>query len=220
MAALNGPVLLPDGGKKPQQVFVFLHGYGADGNDLIGLAPYIRDLLPNAVFLSPNAPFPCDMSPFGYQWFPIATLAREELGQGVEHAAPILDKYLDDVLSEYGLTNADLILFGFSQGAMMALRMALVERDNMAGVIACSGAAAGVEKGDIRPGIKTPILLLHGDIDNVVIPDYFHQTTAFLDNANVGYEGHLIPGLPHGINDAAIMHTRNFIKHFHGVLNP
>src|SRR5690606_32458213 len=114
---------------KPKQLIIFLHGVGADGNDLIGLAYELAKHLPDAHFLSPNAPEPFDMAPFGYQWFSLQQyvtqsmeLAFEQAGkfEGAKHAAPPLNAFIDAQLKRFDLTEKDLLLFGFSQGCMMA----------------------------------------------------------------------------------------------------
>src|SRR5215470_17407313 len=114
---LEGPSRRPRAGGKPKSLVVLLHGLGADGNDLISLASYWAPLLPEAEFLSPNAPFPCDMAPYGYQWFSFQERTRA--------AAPFLDAFLDEALEARGLDASRLALVGFSQGAMMSLHVGL-----------------------------------------------------------------------------------------------
>lgn len=116
MPALSGPSRPPASGGKPRRLVILLHGLGADGNDLIGLAPYWAPLLPNAEFLSPNAPFPCDVAPYGYQWYSSQDRTPEAAFAGVRVAAPILDAFIDEALAERGLDDSELALVGFSQG--------------------------------------------------------------------------------------------------------
>ena len=122
---LSGPSFPPQSGGKPSRLVILLHGLGADGNDLIGLAPYWAPLLPDAEFLSPNAPFPCDMAPYGYQWFSVQDRSPEARLAGVRAAAPILDAFIDDELQKRGLDRGDSALVGFSQGTMMSLFVGL-----------------------------------------------------------------------------------------------
>ena len=122
---LSGPSRPPASGGKPKQLVILLHGLGADGSDLIGLAPYWAQLLPEAEFVSPNAPFPCDMGPFGHQWFSVQDRAPATVLAGVRAAAPILDAFIDDLLTERGLASGSLAIVGFSQGTMMSLFVAL-----------------------------------------------------------------------------------------------
>jgi len=125
---LDGPRVPPRSGTATSLV-VFLHGYGADGNDLIGLANFWGMLLPNTAFVSPHAPEPCPDAPMGRQWFPLARIDPAKLRAGVMSAAPILDAFLDAELAQHGLTNAALALVGFSQGSMMALHCGLRRRE-------------------------------------------------------------------------------------------
>src|SRR6516162_3587433 len=121
IAALSGPCRPPASGGRPSRLVILLHGLGADGNDLIGLAPYWAPLMSEAEFLSPNAPFECDMAPYGYQWFSSLDRSPAAVLAGVRAAAAILERFLDAALAERGLGAGDMALVGFSQGAMMSL---------------------------------------------------------------------------------------------------
>ncbi len=123
--ALSGPSRPPLAGAKPRRLVILLHGLGADGDDLIGLGRVWAPSLPDALFLSPNAPFPCDLSPYGYQWFSVEDRSEERTLAGVRAAAPFLDAFIDEALEENGLSAGDLALVGFSQGTMMALYVGL-----------------------------------------------------------------------------------------------
>src|SRR5690348_18484075 len=122
---LEGPSRPPHRGGKPKSVVVLLHGLGADGNDLISLAPYWAPLLPEAEFISPNAPFPCDMAPYGYQWFSVQDRSQPAVLAGVRAAAPSLDAFIDEELAKRGLDESAAALVGFSQGTMMSLFVGL-----------------------------------------------------------------------------------------------
>ena len=122
---LDGPRAGPAVEGAADSLVVLLHGLGADGNDLIGLAPELSRLLPGAAFVSPHAPFPCDMAPFGRQWFSLQDRAPQSLLAGARMAAPILDRFIDDELARHDLADDRLALVGFSQGTMMALYVAL-----------------------------------------------------------------------------------------------
>jgi len=123
MTKIEGPSHGPHSGGKPKQLIVLLHGYGADGNDLIGLAPVLAPLVPDAVFHSPNAPYRCEGSPMGYQWFGINRFDPESRLAGVRSAAPFADTFLTDTMAQYGLDESSTILIGFSQGTMMSLHV-------------------------------------------------------------------------------------------------
>src|SRR3954451_4770664 len=125
MMRLSGPSRPPLDGGRPRKLVILLHGLGADGNDLIGLQQYWGRLLPEAEFVSPNAPFPCDMAPYGYQWFSVQDRTPATVLAGVRAAAPMLDAYIDEQLQQRGLAESDAALVGFSQGTMMSLFVAL-----------------------------------------------------------------------------------------------
>src|SRR5712691_9791367 len=125
LMALSGPSRPPGAGGKPSRLVILLHGLGADGEDLIGLQQYWGRLVPEAAFVAPNAPFPCDMAPYGYQWFSVQDRTPDSVLAGVRAAAPFLDALIDNALTERGLEDSDLALVGFSQGTMMSLFVGL-----------------------------------------------------------------------------------------------
>ena len=214
---LEGPSLPPAGGGKPKQLVVLLHGYGADGNDLIGLAPHWAPLLPEAEFLSPHAPFPCEMSPSGRQWFGFQGRTQEQVLEGVRIAASILDDYLTALLAERGMAESALALVGFSQGAMMSLYVSLRRAKPVAGVVAYSGRlfAAEALAGEMKSRPK--ILLVHGDADQVVEPVAHPEALTALQAAGVAVEGMLRPGLGHGIDAEGLTRGGEFLKAAFGV---
>src|ERR671910_2370048 len=118
MAKLLGPATGPLAGGAPRQLVVLLHGVGADGQDLIGLAPMLAEKLPHALFIAPDGPQPCDMAPYGRQWFSLQDRRPAALLAGVKRAAPLLDAFLDELLERHGLDEGRLALLGFSQGTM------------------------------------------------------------------------------------------------------
>ena len=123
MPKLSGPLLAPRSGAAPKQIVVLLHGYGADGGDLIGLGHHWGQALPDTLFVAPNAPMPCAGNPFGFEWFPLAVDRIAGRIEGARNAAPMITEFLDDLWAQTGLTAADTFLTGFSQGAMMALHV-------------------------------------------------------------------------------------------------
>src|SRR6202043_1925143 len=139
MMSLSGPTRPPVAGGKPRRLVILLHGLGADGNDLIGLQQVWGRLLPEAEFISPNAPFPCDMAPYGYQWFSAQDQSPAARLAGVRAAAPILDGFIDQSLAERGLADSRAALVGFSQGTMMALFVGLRRAQPAAGILGFSG---------------------------------------------------------------------------------
>lgn len=211
MKKLDGPRALPLSGNVKKLV-VFLHGLGADGNDLISLADEFADVLPDTGFVSPNAPFPCDMAPYGYQWFSLMDRTPSKVLAGVQVAAPILNQFLDELLAEYKLKAGDAALVGFSQGTMMSLYTALRRPEAVAGILGYSGAMIGGEllKDELKS--KPPVCLIHGDADGVVPYEAMAMAEGFLKQAGVPLETHTAKGLGHGIDGPGIMTGKAFLK--------
>lgn len=209
---LNGPRLGPASGGPARQLVILLHGYGADGNDLIGLGRSWAPLLPDAAFVSPNAPHPCGMSPMGREWFPLDMRDVDEYARGVASSLPVLNGFIDKELKEHGLTARDLALVGFSQGTMMALAAGLSRDDPPAAILGYSGALAMAE---FAPDIaqKAPkIFLVHGDMDNVIPVEAQAIVREQLAAIGVPVEWHICRGLAHGIDQEGLMLGGGFLK--------
>jgi phospholipase/carboxylesterase len=201
---LSGPAVPPKAGGAPKQLIVLLHGIGADGNDLISLAPYYQSVLPEAYVVSPNAPFPFDMAPFGYMWFSIGNLRLDTRMDGVRAAAPMLNAFLDAELARHRLSDADLLLVGFSQGAMMTLHVGLRRDRAPAGIISHSGMLVADARFAVEIKVRPPVLLTHGTADDVLPPACLPAAEAALKAVGVPVEAHLIPGLGHGIDETTL----------------
>ena len=160
---LSGPSYGPASGNAPKQLVVLLHGRGADGNDLIGLAPMFAEHLPDALFLAPDAPHPCDGAPFGLQWFSLIDRSPENIAAGVRGAAPAVDGFLDHHLVRHGLGDGDLALFGFSQGSMMALYVGLRRKGQPAAVLGYSGMLAAADS--LAAEITALVLLTNREVE-------------------------------------------------------
>jgi phospholipase/carboxylesterase len=168
--------------------------------------------LPNALFVSPDAPFPCDMAPMGHQWFSLQEWTEAAMLEGAKTAFPLVDNYLDKLLKATGLTDADMCLVGFSQGTMMSLYVAPRRRNACAGVLGYSGALLGgrdLKNANIH---KIPTCLIHGDADTVVPVSAWHQATNTLKDADFPVTGEVIPGLAHGISDGGIKTGLEFLR--------
>lgn len=187
---------------KARSVVVFLHGYGADGADLLGLADPLAPHLPDTVFLAPDAPEPCSGNPFGRQWFPIPWLdgsSEVQAGTSLAASAALLDAFLDARLAEEGLTDAALALVGFSQGTMMALHVAPRRAAAMAGIVGFSGRLLQPARLTAEARTKPPVLLLHGDQDPMVpFADLALAETA-LRAAGFEVNAFVMKGMGHGI---------------------
>ena len=183
---------------------VLLHGLGADGNDLIGLAPHLAQVLPGAAFVSPHAPYPCDMAPFGRQWFSLQTREPARILAGVQDAAAHLNAFLDREREAYGLAEDRLALIGFSQGSMMAMQVALRRVQPCAAVIAYSGMLVGAERLGAEIKSRPPVLLVHGEADEVVGFSAMAAAEQALKANGVAVTALARPGLGHGIDEAGI----------------
>lgn len=208
---LDGPRLGPPAGEPTRRLLVLLHGVGADGHDLIALAPYFRALMPDALVVAPNAPEPFDMAPFGYQWFSIRDLEVIPRLDGVRRAAPILDRFIDAELARLGLGEDRLILCGFSQGGMMALHVALRRRRPVAALISHSGMLIGPEHLAAEIRSRPPVLLTHGAADDVVPAAALPVAKAALEAEGVNVRAHLVPGLGHGIDETTVRTALGFV---------
>lgn len=209
---LDGPTRSPASGGVPKQLVVLLHGYGADGNDLIGLAPHGARFLPDAEFISPHAPFPCEAMPFGRQWFGFQGRTGAEVLDGVRKAAAILNQYLTELLAEKNMDESQLALVGFSQGAMMSLFVSLRRAKPVAAVVAYSGRLFATESLGSELRSRPKILLVHGSADEIVPPDALPQAYAALQKAKVPVEQMLRPGLGHGIDEEGLMRGGEFLR--------
>ncbi len=209
---IAGPVLPPRSGAPPRQLVVLLHGYGADGEDLIGLAEPLGEVLPHALFAAPNAPVRCAQNPFGYEWFPLDFEAMvESVGLGTPLARGAVLEYLDDLWVRTGLGAADTFLVGFSQGAMVALHIGLSLPEKPLGLVSFSGALVPPEGfgTDLLP--KPPVCLVHGELDTVVDPILTRQAAQTLSAAGYQVSFHLSPGLPHGIAPDGLSFAARFM---------
>lgn len=210
-AKLSGPMVPPKNGGAPKQAVVLLHGYGSDGQDLIGLAAYWRDLLPDALFVAPNAPEPCRGNPGGYQWFPVTPEDLPYRFDGASKAQPVIAGFLRDLWAQTGLGPSDTILGGFSQGAMMALHMGLTLDEALMGVIGFSGALIAPEGFATYSGPRPPVCLVHGDRDPVVDPSLSEEAAAVLRSKGFSVSYHVEAGAGHTIAEDGLAFAGEFI---------
>jgi phospholipase/carboxylesterase len=221
---IDGPRLNPRSGKAKQLV-VFLHGYGADGNDLIDIGQQWQKLLPDTAFVSPHAPDRCMQSPQGRQWFPLTMRDPEERWRCVTYAQPTLDTFLDAELARHDLDGSRLALVGFSQGTMMALHVGLRRKIAPAAIVGYSGVIVGPEHlGEATArnakGQTPPILLIHGDQDEVISAEALFMSSDALGSANIPCQWHLSSGIGHGIDGPGLMHGGLFLANSFGMKFP
>lgn len=197
---------------KTKSLVVFLHGYGADGSDLLGLADPLGPHLPDTMFVAPDAPEKTNGG-YGLQWFPIPWLdgsSEEAAAQGLARASNDLNGFLDTLLAAEGLDETALALLGFSQGAMMAMHVAPRRAKAMAGVVAISGRLLAPENiGEIR--VKPPVLLIHGDADEVVPFGNMEHAGQVLTGAGIETYGHVMQGTGHGIAPDGLQVALSFL---------
>lgn len=199
--------------EKPKKLMVFLHGYGASGEDLIDLAREFKHILPDAHFVSPNAPFDLQ-HPFssGYQWFSLGSYEPRILYPQILEANRILDIFINSQLQRFDLTHQDLILVGFSQGAMMAMYNSIRNQNQNAGIIAYSGKLILPTMLGESIGSKPKICLIHGKEDDVLPFDNFLEAQKLLQEIEIPTECHALEGLGHGIDHHGIRIGKQFLQ--------
>ena len=200
---------------KAKQVVVFVHGYGADGADLLGIADVLAPHLPGTAFHAPNAPEPCLGNPFGYQWFPIPRLdgsAPAAAEASMAASVADLDAYLDGVLAAEGLTEDRLVLFGFSQGTMMSLHVAPRRAAPCAGVVGFSGRLIAPERLAAEARVRPPVLLLHGDVDEMVPFASLKEAADTLVADGFETYAYVMEGTGHGIDPGGLGQALAFMK--------
>lgn len=207
---LSGPMLTPLSGQV-KRLLVLLHGYGSDGADLISLGQYWSPMLPDTLFVSPNAPNACAVNPAGYEWFPLQTDRTIGRLEGAPVAREIIVNFLVDLWGQTGLKAEHTILAGFSQGAMMALHTGLSLDEPVAGIVSFSGVLippAGLVEG-LAP--KMPIAIAHGDLDGVVDPNQSREAVETLTGLGYEVSYHRSPNTAHGISQDMLDFATGFI---------
>lgn len=198
-----------------ESVVIFLHGYGADGADLLGLSGPLAPHMPNTTFIAPDAPEKCAANPFGYQWFPIPWMdgsSPEEAEAGMERATVDLNAFIDKVLEDEGVNPENLAIFGFSQGTMIALHVLPRREDPVGGIVGFSGRLMDAESLAEQVKSKPPIMLVHGDQDDVVPPASLEQASRALAAAEFEVYAHMSTGIGHGIAPDGLEFALQFLK--------
>jgi phospholipase/carboxylesterase len=214
-ANLDGPRLAPKEGPA-RQLVVFVHGYGADGNDLIEIGRAWQVWLPQAAFVSPHAPRPCGQAPMGREWFPLTFRSPSERWDGCNMAAPGLDAFLDAELARHNLPPSALALVGFSQGTMMSLHVGLRRAVPPAAIVGYSGMLILEGDSDVegyKPQIRArpPILLIHGDRDELIPVDALFHSASVLAAMEIPVEWHIAAGFSHEIDPEGLRQGGDFL---------
>lgn len=226
MTNLDGPRLNPLSEQPAKQLIVMLHGYGADGHDLIDLGKIWQTKLVNAAFVSPHAPDPCELSPFGRQWFSLQQYdpellrrdpmrlaeAFEKLVIGTRQAQSILETYIQRELNSLSLGWKDVALVGFSQGTMVSLFTGCRQMAGPAGVLGYSGALVGASILQQEITSRPPITLLHGEEDDILPYPSMGLATSGLESAGIDVTSHTRPGLGHSIDMDGIQIGGDFLS--------
>lgn len=209
--ALDGPRLAAQSGKASSLV-IFLHGYGADGNDLIAIGHEWQTALPDTEFVSPHAPEPCAQNPAGRQWWDLQARSDEERQAGLNRAGPQLDAFISAEIARSGLPASKVALVGFSQGTMMALHVGLRRPEPVAGIVGYSGVLAGANhlKEEIRA--RPPVFLAHGTMDQVIPIDALVATVEALAENGVPRSWHVAHGMAHGIDRTGLSLGAQFLQ--------
>jgi phospholipase/carboxylesterase len=214
MTTLSGPMLAPADGGAPRRIVVLLHGYGADGHDLVPLARHWQALLPEALFVMPDAPTPIPGYVAGRQWFAVPGELPVRQLDGVPGARAVIVDFLEALWAQTGLAAGDTLLTGFSQGAMMALHVGLGLDAELLGIIGFSGAF--VPPADF-PAARPPVCLVHGDLDNVVPSEMSEKAEQLLRQAGIDVRRHVSPGAGHVIAPDGLAFADAFIAERLGV---
>lgn len=209
---IDGPRIPPAAGGAARSLVVFLHGYGADGNDLIGLGAEWARALPTTAFVSPHAPEVCADAPTGRQWFRLTMNDPQEFGRGVARAQPALNSFLDSELKRQHLDEGATALVGFSQGTMMALHVGPQRERRLAGIIGYSGLLADPAALKASPVQKQPVLLIHGDGDDLIPVAALFSAAQGLAAAEIPVEWHVSAGIAHGIGPDGAELGLNFLR--------
>ncbi len=201
---------------KVKNLVILLHGVGSNGRDLISLAPYWVQALPDTLFISPDAPFPCDMAPPGYpnsyQWFSLQNRNPAVMLRGVKDVEPLLKQFIDEQMKANNLTPRQTALVGFSQGTMTSLHVGPRYPEPIGGIIGFSGALLWVPDMAKEKLHLIPLMLIHGEYDDVVPVDAWHHAMATLSSVGFKPSGYTQPGLYHSIDQQGIMTAASFLQ--------
>ena len=208
---LDSTIIKPESNTKIKNALILLHGYGGDGKDISMLSINWKRYLPNTVFICPNGHEPCAINPSGFQWFDLTNDDPNYILDESIKAEKKLNKFINEVKSEFDLSNSEIILSGFSQGCMMSINLGLTADKEYNCVIGFSGKIINQENLKIRKKVSTKTLLIHGELDQVVQPHFMLEAKDFFIRNNIEIETHLINNCDHNIPIEASSIALNYI---------
>ena len=214
---LDGPRYGPVAGGAAQQLMILLHGVGADGKDLIELAPHLGQIFPNAAFVAPNAPNRYDQGLSGYQWISSGIRVEAEAVEAIKAAADILNAFIDEELRSTGLGPQSLALIGFSQGTMMSLYTAPRRDHPIAGILGYSGRIVGANLMAAETKSRPPVFLAHGEMDPVLPIECLDAAQQTLEECDFSVQTLRCPNLGHSIDENGLVQGTNFLRTIFGV---
>ena len=208
---LDSTIIKPEDDKRIDNAIILLHGYGGDGRDISSLSINWKRHLPNTIFICPNGHEICPINPSGFQWFDLTKDDPNYILEQSIKAEKKLIKFIDEVKNEFNLENSKICLLGFSQGCMMSINLGLISSQEFNCIIGFSGKIINQEDLKIRKKVSTKTLLIHGDSDQVVSPNFLLEAKDFLIRNNVEIETHLIKNCDHHIPIEASSIALNYI---------
>ena len=196
---LNSTIIKPDDNSKIKNAIILLHGYGGDGKDISMLSLNWKRHLPNTIFICPNGHEKCSINPSGYQWFDLTKDEPKYILEQSIKAEKILNQFIDEIKDEFDLENRKICLSGFSQGCMMSINLGLTSEKEYNCIVGFSGKIINQEDLKSRKKVLTDVLLIHGDADQVVPPNYLLEAKDFFIRNKIKIETHLIKNCDHHI---------------------
>jgi len=208
---LNTTIIKPEDNAKIKNAIILLHGYGGDGKDISVLPLNWKRHLPNTIFICPNGPEKCAINPSGFQWFDLTKDDPKYILQESINAEKKLNKFIDEVRDEFSLEKNKICLSGFSQGCMMSINVGLTSNQEYNCIVGFSGKIIDQEDLRLRKKVSTNTLLIHGDADQVVSPNFLLEAKDFFIRNNISIETHLIKNCDHHIPIEASSIALNYI---------
>ena len=208
---LNSTIIKPNDNAEIKNAIILLHGYGGDGKDISMLSSNWKRHLPNTIFICPNGHETCPINPSGYQWFDLTKDEPKYILEQSIKAEKKLNQFIDEIKNEFDLENNKICLSGFSQGCMMSINLGLTSDKEYSCIVGFSGKIIDQEDLKFRKKVSTNTLLIHGEVDQVVSPNFLLEAKDFFIRNNIDIETHLIKNCDHNIPIEASSIALNYI---------